>query len=117
MAPSGSEASRWRSADAQEAFADADAKPDILIPDVAAIDDRVLITPRVGGVSPSRVIAEGTRDQRSRAGTAAAASGHRLAGVLCSLETTVPAHDEVRRSLPSYELSLVTRRRPPDRGV
>jgi len=56
-------------ADAQMAFADAYRDdPDIHVPDVVAVEDRVLITRWVGGVPLSRVIAEGTRDQRDRVG-------------------------------------------------
>jgi predicted unusual protein kinase regulating ubiquinone biosynthesis (AarF/ABC1/UbiB family) len=56
-------------ADAQTTFADAYRDDsDILVPDVVAVADRVLITRWVGGVPLSRVIAEGTRDHRDRAG-------------------------------------------------
>ena len=58
-----------READAQRAFADAYRDdPDIHVPDVVAVEDRVLITRWVDGVPLSRVIAEGTRDERDRAG-------------------------------------------------
>ncbi|MFD2093527.1 ABC1 kinase family protein [Blastococcus deserti] len=56
-------------ADAQMAFAGAYRDdPDIHVPDVVAVEDRVLTTRWVSGVPLSRVIAEGTRAQRDRAG-------------------------------------------------
>ncbi len=56
-------------ANAQIAFADAYRDdPDIHVPDVVAVEDRVLITRWVDGVPLSRVIAEGTREERDRAG-------------------------------------------------
>jgi predicted unusual protein kinase regulating ubiquinone biosynthesis (AarF/ABC1/UbiB family) len=56
-------------ADAQTAFADAYRDdPDIHVPDVVAVEDRVLITRWIDGVPLSRVIADGTRAERDRAG-------------------------------------------------
>jgi hypothetical protein len=56
-------------ADAQTAFADAyrDA-PDVLVPDVVAVEGQVLITRWVDGTPLSRVIAAGSREERDRAG-------------------------------------------------
>jgi predicted unusual protein kinase regulating ubiquinone biosynthesis (AarF/ABC1/UbiB family) len=56
-------------ADAQTAFADAYAgDPDICVPDVLAVEDRVLVTRWVEGTPLSRVVATGTRAERDRAG-------------------------------------------------
>jgi predicted unusual protein kinase regulating ubiquinone biosynthesis (AarF/ABC1/UbiB family) len=56
-------------ADAQMAFADAYRDdPDIAVPDVLATEDRVLVTGWMEGTPLSRVIAEGTQDDRDRAG-------------------------------------------------
>jgi predicted unusual protein kinase regulating ubiquinone biosynthesis (AarF/ABC1/UbiB family) len=56
-------------ADAQMAFADAYRDdPDISVPDVVAVEDRVLVTRWVDGTPLSRVIAGGTREERDRAG-------------------------------------------------
>ncbi len=58
-----------READAQTAFADAyrdDA--DIAVPDVLAVEGQVLVTRWVDGTPLARVIADGTRDDRDRAG-------------------------------------------------
>ena len=56
-------------ADAQMAFADAYRDdPDILVPDVVAVEDQVLITRWVDGTPLSRVIATGSREERDRAG-------------------------------------------------
>jgi predicted unusual protein kinase regulating ubiquinone biosynthesis (AarF/ABC1/UbiB family) len=56
-------------ADAQMAFADAYRDdPDIHVPDVVAVEDRVLITRWIDGVPLSRVIAQGTAVERDRAG-------------------------------------------------
>ena len=58
-------------ADAQTAFAGAYRDdPDLFVPDVLAVEDRVLITAWVDGTPLSRVIAEGTREQRDRTGLA-----------------------------------------------
>jgi predicted unusual protein kinase regulating ubiquinone biosynthesis (AarF/ABC1/UbiB family) len=54
---------------AQTAFADAyRGDPDLLVPDVLAVRDQVLVSRWVDGTPLSRVIAEGTADQRDRAG-------------------------------------------------
>lgn len=56
-------------ADAQTAFADAYRNdPDILVPDVLAVEDRVLITRWIDGTPLSRIISHGTQEQRDRAG-------------------------------------------------
>lgn len=56
-------------ADAQSAFADAYRNdPDILVPDVLAVEDRVLITRWIDGTPLSRVISQGDQEQRDRAG-------------------------------------------------
>lgn len=56
-------------ADAQTAFADAYRDdPDIYVPDVLAVEDRVLITRWIGGTPLSKVVADGTQEQRDRAG-------------------------------------------------
>jgi predicted unusual protein kinase regulating ubiquinone biosynthesis (AarF/ABC1/UbiB family) len=56
-------------ADAQMAFADAYRDdPDILVPDVLAVEDRVLITRWVDGTPLARVITAGSREERDRAG-------------------------------------------------
>ena len=56
-------------ADAQTAFAQAYREdPDIYVPDVLAVEDHVLVTRWVGGTPLSRVIANGTQDERDRAG-------------------------------------------------
>ncbi|ADB76332.1 ABC1 kinase family protein [Geodermatophilus obscurus] len=58
-----------READAQTAFADAyrdDA--DIAVPDVLAVEGQVLVTRWVDGTPLARVIADGTQDDRDRAG-------------------------------------------------
>jgi predicted unusual protein kinase regulating ubiquinone biosynthesis (AarF/ABC1/UbiB family) len=39
-----------------------------------------------------------------------------LVGVLCSLDATVPVHEEVRRWLPGYDEGPATRRSAPDTG-
>jgi predicted unusual protein kinase regulating ubiquinone biosynthesis (AarF/ABC1/UbiB family) len=58
-----------READAQTAFANAYRDdPDILVPDVLAVEGPVLITRWVDGTPLSRVIAAGSRQQRDRAG-------------------------------------------------
>ncbi|MGY1680603.1 ABC1 kinase family protein [Geodermatophilus sp. SYSU D01176] len=58
-----------READAQTAFADAYRDdPDIAVPDVLAVAGQVLVTRWVDGTPLSRVIADGTRDDRDRAG-------------------------------------------------
>jgi predicted unusual protein kinase regulating ubiquinone biosynthesis (AarF/ABC1/UbiB family) len=57
-------------ADAQAAFADAyRGDPDISVPDVVAVEGQVLVTRWVDGTPLSRVIADGTQDDRDRAGT------------------------------------------------
>jgi predicted unusual protein kinase regulating ubiquinone biosynthesis (AarF/ABC1/UbiB family) len=57
-------------ADAQTAFADAyRGDPDISVPDVLAVEGQVLVTRWVDGTPLSRVIADGTQDDRDRAGT------------------------------------------------
>jgi predicted unusual protein kinase regulating ubiquinone biosynthesis (AarF/ABC1/UbiB family) len=57
-------------ADAQAAFADAyRGDPDISVPDVLAVEGQVLVTRWVDGTPLSRVIADGTQDDRDRAGT------------------------------------------------
>ncbi|MGY1690383.1 ABC1 kinase family protein [Geodermatophilus sp. SYSU D01105] len=56
-------------AEAQRAFADAyRGDPDICVPDVLAVQHRVLVTEWVGGAPLSRVIADGGQDDRDRAG-------------------------------------------------
>jgi predicted unusual protein kinase regulating ubiquinone biosynthesis (AarF/ABC1/UbiB family) len=56
-------------ADAQTAFADAyRGDPDICVPEVLAVEDRVLITEWVDGTPLSRVIADGDLASRDRAG-------------------------------------------------
>ncbi|WP_448609450.1 ABC1 kinase family protein [Geodermatophilus sp. URMC 60] len=58
-----------READAQTAFADAyRGDPDVAVPDVLAVEGRVLVTRWVDGTPLSRVIAGGTQDDRDRAG-------------------------------------------------
>ncbi|WP_100498209.1 ABC1 kinase family protein [Geodermatophilus chilensis] len=58
-----------READAQTAFADAYRDdPDIAVPDVLAVEGQVLVTRWVEGTPLSRVIADGTQDDRDRAG-------------------------------------------------
>jgi predicted unusual protein kinase regulating ubiquinone biosynthesis (AarF/ABC1/UbiB family) len=54
---------------AQTAFADAYRDdPDLLVPDVVAVEGQVLVTRWVDGTPLSRVIAAGSREQRDRAG-------------------------------------------------
>ena len=56
-------------ADAQTAFADAYRDDeDIVVPDVLAVEDRVLITRWVDGVPLSSIVDRGTQEQRDRAG-------------------------------------------------
>ena len=56
-------------ADAQTAFADAyRGDPDVHVPEVLAVEDRVLVTTWVEGTPLSRVIAEGDQASRDRAG-------------------------------------------------
>jgi predicted unusual protein kinase regulating ubiquinone biosynthesis (AarF/ABC1/UbiB family) len=56
-------------ADAQTAFAEAFRDdPDVLVPEVLAVEDRVLVTRWVDGVPLSRVAEQGTPEQRDRAG-------------------------------------------------
>jgi predicted unusual protein kinase regulating ubiquinone biosynthesis (AarF/ABC1/UbiB family) len=56
-------------ADAQTAFADAYLDdPDVYVPEVLAVEDRVLVTRWVEGTPLSRVLADGTQDDRDRAG-------------------------------------------------
>jgi predicted unusual protein kinase regulating ubiquinone biosynthesis (AarF/ABC1/UbiB family) len=63
------EADYVREAEAQTAFADAyRGDPDIAVPDVLAVADRVLVTRWVDGTPLSRVISDGTHDDRDRAG-------------------------------------------------
>jgi predicted unusual protein kinase regulating ubiquinone biosynthesis (AarF/ABC1/UbiB family) len=58
-----------READAQRAFADAYRDdPDLLVPDVVAVQGKVLVTRWVDGTPLSRVIAAGSRNERDRAG-------------------------------------------------
>ncbi|WP_245817148.1 ABC1 kinase family protein [Geodermatophilus saharensis] len=58
-----------READAQTAFAEAYRDdPDICVPDVLAAEDRVLVTRWIDGTPLSRVIADGSQDDRDRAG-------------------------------------------------
>ena len=58
-----------READAQTAFAEGyDGDPDICVPDVLAVEDRVLITRWIDGTPLSKVISNGTQQQRDRAG-------------------------------------------------
>ncbi len=53
----------------QEVFAQAfDGDPDILVPHVVEASDRVLITEWLGGTPLARIIAEGSKEQRDRAG-------------------------------------------------
>ncbi len=55
---------------AQAAFADAYRDdPDVLVPDVLGVQDHVLISAWVDGTPLSRVVADGTREQRDRAGS------------------------------------------------
>ena len=63
------EADYAREADAQTAFADAYRDdPDILVPEVVAVDGEVLVTRWIDGTPLSRVIADGTQQQRDRCG-------------------------------------------------
>jgi predicted unusual protein kinase regulating ubiquinone biosynthesis (AarF/ABC1/UbiB family) len=63
------EADYQKEAEAQRAFADAYRNdPDICVPDVLAVRGQVLVTEWVGGTPLSRVIADGTQDDRDRAG-------------------------------------------------
>ena len=56
-------------ADAQTAFADAYCDdPDLFVPEVLAVEDRVLITAWVDATPLSQIIDSGTREQRDRAG-------------------------------------------------
>ena len=56
-------------AEVQSAFADAYRDdPAIVVPDVLAVDGRVLVTRWVGGTPLSRVIADGAQEDRDRAG-------------------------------------------------
>jgi predicted unusual protein kinase regulating ubiquinone biosynthesis (AarF/ABC1/UbiB family) len=58
-----------KEAAAQTAFADAyRGDPEIAVPDVLAVKGRVLVTRWVDGTPLSRVIADGSRDDRDRAG-------------------------------------------------
>ncbi|RBY80535.1 AarF/ABC1/UbiB kinase family protein [Geodermatophilus sp. TF02-6] len=58
-----------REAEAQTAFADAyRGDPDIVVPDVLAVQERVLVTRWVDGTPLSRVVADGAPDDRDRAG-------------------------------------------------
>ena len=58
-----------READARTAFADAYRDdPDIAVPDVLAVAGQALVTRWVDGTPLSRVITDGTRDDRDRAG-------------------------------------------------
>jgi predicted unusual protein kinase regulating ubiquinone biosynthesis (AarF/ABC1/UbiB family) len=60
-----------READAQTAFADAyRGDPDVLVPEVLAVEGEVLVTRWIDGTPLSRVIASGTQDDRDRCGTA-----------------------------------------------
>ncbi len=53
----------------QQAFADAfRGDPDIVVPDVVTAADRVLVSEWIDGVPMSRIIAEGTQEQRDRIG-------------------------------------------------
>jgi predicted unusual protein kinase regulating ubiquinone biosynthesis (AarF/ABC1/UbiB family) len=63
------EADYAQEAEAHEAFADAyRGDPDIRVPDVVAVAGQVLVTEWVGGTPLSRVIADGSPDDRDRAG-------------------------------------------------
>ncbi|MGY1703573.1 ABC1 kinase family protein [Geodermatophilus sp. SYSU D00697] len=63
------EADYAHEAEAQRAFADAySGDPDICVPDVLAVQHQVLVTEWVGGTPLSRVIADGSQDDRDRAG-------------------------------------------------
>ena len=56
-------------ADAQTAFADAfSGDPDIAVPDVLAVEDRVLVTRWMDGTPLSRVIADGRQQDKDRCG-------------------------------------------------
>lgn len=56
-------------AEAQRAHADAfDGDPDVVVPDVVYQGDQVLVTEWMEGVPLSEVIADGTREERDRAG-------------------------------------------------
>ncbi|MDH6540691.1 ABC1 kinase family protein [Streptomyces lavendulae] len=56
-------------AEAQRTHADAfDADPDVVVPDVVYQGDQVLVTEWMEGVPLSEVIADGTREERDRAG-------------------------------------------------
>lgn len=58
-------------ADAQTAFADAYREdPQIQVPDVLLVEDRVLVTSWIGGTPLADVIASGTTEQRDEAGVA-----------------------------------------------
>jgi predicted unusual protein kinase regulating ubiquinone biosynthesis (AarF/ABC1/UbiB family) len=60
-----------READAQTAFADVyRGDPDVLVPEVLAVQGQVLVTRWIDGTPLSRVIAHGTQDDRDRCGTA-----------------------------------------------
>ncbi|MGY1637905.1 ABC1 kinase family protein [Geodermatophilus sp. SYSU D00742] len=63
------EADYTHEAEAQQAFADAyRGDPDIAVPDVEAVQHQVLVSEWIGGTPLSRVIADGTQDDRDRAG-------------------------------------------------
>ncbi|MGY2082330.1 ABC1 kinase family protein [Blastococcus sp. SYSU DS0539] len=60
-----------REAEAQTAFADAyRGDPDVLVPEVLAVEGEVLVTEWIDGTPLSRVIASGTQADRNRCGTA-----------------------------------------------
>src|SRR3954466_12283688 len=60
-----------READAQTAFADAyRGDPDLLVPEVLAVEGEVLVTRWIDGTPLSRVIASGSQDERDHCGTA-----------------------------------------------
>jgi predicted unusual protein kinase regulating ubiquinone biosynthesis (AarF/ABC1/UbiB family) len=75
-------------ADTQMAFADAYRDdPDIAVPDVFAVEERVLVSRWIDGTPLSRVIADGSQDDRDRAGSllvrlfaSAPVRAHRLHG-------------------------------------
>jgi predicted unusual protein kinase regulating ubiquinone biosynthesis (AarF/ABC1/UbiB family) len=63
------EADYQKEAEAQRAFADAyRGDPDICVPDVLDVQGQVLVTEWVGGTPLSRVISDGTQDDRDCAG-------------------------------------------------
>jgi hypothetical protein len=90
---------------AQTAFADAyRGDPDLLVPDVLAVRDQVLVSRWVDGTPLSRVIAEGTADQGDRAGLllvrllASVEPGRRCAAVRESAHRGLPPPERVQQA-------------------